>query len=70
MISNALQGLCEHRQFIVYRSAPSKTRLGKTDKIPCDYRTGKPASAGVASGTVERAPVQRRPKGGPGAKAI
>src|SRR5690348_7309184 len=28
-------------QFIVYRVVPSSLRPGKTDKFPCDYRTGK-----------------------------
>ena len=45
MIPNALQGLAVHRQFIVYRRDSSKTRPGKTDKIPCDYRTKNIASA-------------------------
>jgi putative DNA primase/helicase len=45
MIPEALQALKAHRQFILYRSDPSKTRRGRTEKIPCDYRTGKPASA-------------------------
>jgi primase-polymerase (primpol)-like protein len=45
MISDALQALRRHSQFIVYRRESSKMRLGKTDKIPCDYRTGKPANA-------------------------
>jgi primase-polymerase (primpol)-like protein len=45
MISDALQPLTRHHQFIVYRRESSKTRPGKTDKIPCDYRTGKTASA-------------------------
>jgi primase-polymerase (primpol)-like protein len=45
MISAALQALMVYRQFIVCRFQPSKTRPGKTDKIPCDYRTGNTASA-------------------------
>ncbi|MGB6686838.1 MAG: phage/plasmid primase, P4 family [Terracidiphilus sp.] len=38
MISAALDTLKEHQQFIVYRREPSKTRPGKIDKIPFDYR--------------------------------
>jgi primase-polymerase (primpol)-like protein len=45
MISPVLQALTAHQQFIVYRIEPSKTRPGKTDKIPCDYRTGGNANA-------------------------
>lgn len=28
------------QQFIVYKIVPSQARPGKTDKLPCDYRTG------------------------------
>lgn len=45
MIAPALHALTAHRQFIVFRLEPSKTRPGKTDKIPCDNQTGKNASA-------------------------
>ena len=45
MIPGALEALTVHRQFIVYRLETSKSRPGKTDKIPCDYRTGNPANA-------------------------
>jgi len=45
MISPVLQALTAHQQFIVYRRELSKTRPGKTDKIPCDYRTGGNANA-------------------------
>lgn len=37
---SALLGLTAYRQFIVYRIVPSVSRPGKTDKFPCDYRTG------------------------------
>lgn len=37
--------LCAYRQFVVYKVVPSATRPGKTDKLPCDYRTGKVVSA-------------------------
>lgn len=33
--------LAAFRQFVVYRVVPSSLRPGKTDKFPCDYRTGK-----------------------------
>jgi primase-polymerase (primpol)-like protein len=45
MIPDALQALRRHNQFIVYRLEQSKTRPGRTDKIPCDYRTGRTARA-------------------------
>jgi len=44
-IAPALQALKAYRQFIPYRLETSKTRAGKTDKIPCDYRTGKNTNA-------------------------
>lgn len=34
-----------YRQFIVYVAQPSRTRPGKTDKFPCDFRTGRVVSA-------------------------
>lgn len=34
-----------YRQFIVYVAQPSRTRPGKTDKFPADFRTGKVVSA-------------------------
>jgi primase-polymerase (primpol)-like protein len=34
-----------YRQFIVYKSVPSESRPNKTDKLPCDCRTGKVVSA-------------------------
>ena len=45
MIPAAFQALKVHRQFIVYRRESRNTRPGKTDKLPCDYRNGKTASA-------------------------
>jgi primase-polymerase (primpol)-like protein len=45
MIAPALDALKAHRQFIIYRLEPSKKRHGKTDKIPCDWRTGRNADA-------------------------
>lgn len=37
----ALAPLAAYRQFIVYIVVPSKSRPGKTDKLPVDYRTGR-----------------------------
>lgn len=45
MIAPALYGLTVHRQFIVYRLEPSKSRLGKLEKLPIDYSTGRVVSA-------------------------
>ena len=41
----ALQAMGAYRQFIVYVAVPSKVRPGKTDKFPCDFRTGEVVSA-------------------------
>jgi primase-polymerase (primpol)-like protein len=41
----ALAGLPAYKQFIIYRLKPSESRPGKRDKLPCDYRTGRDASA-------------------------
>jgi hypothetical protein len=41
----ALFALTGYRQFIVYKVVPSDSRPGKTDKFPCDYRTGKVVTA-------------------------
>lgn len=45
MIAPALQALTVHRQFIVYRLEPSKSRPGKLEKLPIDYSTGRVISA-------------------------
>lgn len=45
MMAPALHGLTAHRQFIVYRLEPSKSRPGKLDKLPIDYSTGRVISA-------------------------
>jgi putative DNA primase/helicase len=37
----ALSGLTAYNQFVVYKIVPSVSRPGKTDKFPCDYRTGQ-----------------------------
>lgn len=41
----AFAAMGKYRQFIVYVAAPSQSRPGKTDKFPCDFRTGRVASA-------------------------
>lgn len=41
----SLSALSAYRQFVVYRIAPSVNRPGKTDKFPCDYRTGQVINA-------------------------
>ncbi len=41
----ALAAMGTYRQFIVYIAQPSRTRPGKTDKYPCDFRTGRVANA-------------------------
>lgn len=45
----ALAAMGAYRQFIVYITQPSSTRPGKTDKFPCDFRTGRVANAHDAS---------------------
>lgn len=40
-----MQALTSRRQWLIYRTAPSATRPGKTDKIPCDPRTGYDCNA-------------------------
>ena len=41
----AFNALKQYKQFILYRTAPSTTRPGKTDKFPIDWRTGQVANA-------------------------
>jgi hypothetical protein len=41
----ALGAMGAYRQFIVYIAQPSRTRPGKTDKFPCDFRSGRVANA-------------------------
>lgn len=41
----SLSALAAYRQFVVYRIVPSTTRAGKSDKFPCDYRTGQKCDA-------------------------
>lgn len=40
-----LEALGTYKQFIIFLLSPSKTRVGKTDKFPADFRTGRVASA-------------------------
>lgn len=44
-LPEALAAFSAYAQFVTYKSVPSVTRPGKTDKFPCDYRTGKVVSA-------------------------
>ena len=41
----ALADMGAYRQFLLYKLVPSATRPGKTDKLPCDFRTGRVVSA-------------------------
>lgn len=41
----ALAPMGQYKQFIVYKLVPSKTKPGKLDKFPCDFRTGNIVSA-------------------------
>ena len=41
----ALGAMGAYRQFIVYMAQPSRTRPGKTDKFPVDFRSGRVANA-------------------------
>lgn len=41
----ALAAMGAYRQFIIYVAVPSRTRPGKTDKFPCDFRTGRVVNA-------------------------
>lgn len=49
LTTGALSALSQYRQFIIFRLVPSQTRLGKSDKFPCDFRTGRVVSAQDAS---------------------
>lgn len=41
----ALMAMGAYPQFIIYIAQPSRTRPGKTDKFPCDFRTGRVSNA-------------------------
>lgn len=52
------------QQFIIYRTQPSASRPGNTDKLPCDYRSGQMVSAHdpqhwTDSNTAEQAAASR-----------
>lgn len=40
-LAGPLLAMTGFKQFIVYKVVPSESRPGKTDKFPCDYRTGR-----------------------------
>jgi hypothetical protein len=44
-LPEALQPMAAYRQFIVYTVVPHPTKPGKTNKFPCDFRTGRVVSA-------------------------
>ena len=44
-LSPAFSALSLFDQFIIYTNVPSKTRVGKTDKFPINYRTGNIVNA-------------------------
>lgn len=44
-LSPSLAAFGAYKQFIIYCLVPSKKRLGKTEKYPCDFRTGRIVSA-------------------------
>lgn len=44
-LPEALAAMGAYKQFIVYMLQPSTSRPGKTDKFPCDFRTGRVVSA-------------------------
>ncbi len=40
-LPDGLTAFAAYPQFILYKTVPSESRAGKTDKIPIDFRTGK-----------------------------
>lgn len=44
-LPQALAAMGAYRQFIIYIAQPSRNRPGKTDKFPCDFRSGRVANA-------------------------
>lgn len=44
-LPSAFDALKSTKQFMIYVLIPSKTRAGKTDKFPIDYRTGQVSNA-------------------------
>jgi hypothetical protein len=47
-----MQSLAQYSQFIVYKLVPSTTRIGKTDKLPIDWRTGKMPEKGSGASSI------------------
>lgn len=45
MLPEALAAFAVYQQFIIYKTVPSASRPRKTDKFPCDWRTGRVVSA-------------------------
>lgn len=45
LLPPALYAFAAFRQFILYKTVPSESRVGKSDKLPIDHRTGRTASA-------------------------
>jgi hypothetical protein len=44
-LPEALSAFADYKQFILYQVEPSKTRPGKTDKFPIDWKSGKHSNA-------------------------
>lgn len=47
-----LHALSAYRQFVVYKLVPSQTRIGKTDKLPVDWRTGALPASGTGGALI------------------
>jgi hypothetical protein len=47
-----MQSLAQFNQFIVYKLVPSRTRIGKTDKLPIDWQTGKMPLEGSGASSI------------------
>lgn len=47
-----LHALSAYRQFVVYKLVPSSTRIGKTDKLPVDWRTGALPASGAGGALI------------------
>lgn len=44
-LPEALAPMAQYKQFIIYTVVPHETKPGKTNKFPCDFRSGRVASA-------------------------
>jgi primase-polymerase (primpol)-like protein len=69
-LPEALAPMAAYRQFIVYTIVPHPTKPGKTNKFPCDFRTGRVVSAHDSdiwtdAGTAIAAAAQLNAQGGP-----